>query len=132
MRPHITTLYDQFHSLSWSVCQNLGVYLCILHEAQLVRYFDEPGISLATVKLCVHLELSEADRAQSAIRDLIVLKGTIGAVHGAFIVNAVLQPKHMRNFVHHCATSASAPDQGSLLLRYWLLRSLGLDSMARK
>lgn len=75
-------------------------------------------VALLAVELYVELQLAEADWAERFFWHSTALKATICAVHCALKVDAVLEPEHVTNLVHHGPAGALHPLDRCLLLRH--------------
>lgn len=64
------------------------------------KAFEQLSVSLQDIELQVGLELAKADRAQLHRLAQVFLQ-VVGAIHDAVVVDAVPNPEHVANLMHH-------------------------------
>ena len=88
-----------------TVGKNLLINLLFSEEAECSGSLSKFNISFTAVEFNIHFEFGETDRTQRPTRHSFKLKWPISSIQSAFVINAMLQAKHMTDFVHHSIAS---------------------------
>lgn len=80
-----------------------------IFKPQLLSRINKLLKPFPSVKLDVLLQLLEAYRAQGMIWLALTLSSRHSSIHQTLVVNAVLDPEHMCDFVSHRVHSSSSP-----------------------